>query len=607
MRRQCAVQRSRRRLAVTRIVLTLVFSSAFAATAWAQAVEELFVHVAPAAQTAQAHDAGVDDPRSAVIDRMAVGVRIDALFDRPDGPTRAIALNVGDHVWIANFDRLESDVSGFRSWVGHVRGVDESHVVITERAGVLSGLITAAERTYQLRTVAPGVAHSLERVDVTRLPAETEPLAQDSTHQRTSGAATADTVPGDGIVDVLILYTPGARSRLGGTPQIQALASQVISDTNSAFVRSGVVARVRLTAAHEVALTEATSMQTDLSTVRWSPDARFLRDAYHADLVQLLVSSPDMSTCGAGYLFANDALDFDAYSVADVTCVAQYTPTHEMGHNFGSHHAPEDGAAGALFPYSYALKDPARGFRTIMAYACPEAPCPRVPIFSNPGIRQNDGPAGSALQNNARSLSEAAPFVANFRRSMNSTNLVPPGVPLGLSANVAGNNVSVTWTPALGGPESAPSAYVLQVGSSPGGSNVFNASIGNVTSASGAVPFGTYFWRVIALNGAGQSPPSPEAQFVVGCATPPPPGNFSFSVSNRVVTLTWAPASSVGLETYVIEAGSAPSFANLLISAVGAETSVTTPAPPGTYYVRIRARSACGTSAPSNEQTIVVP
>ena len=46
---------------------------------------------------------------------------------------------------------------------------------------------------------------------------------------------------------------------------------------------------------------------------------------------------------------------------------ASSTFTHEMGHNFGSHHAPEDGAAGALFPYSYALKDPARGFRRSVA------------------------------------------------------------------------------------------------------------------------------------------------------------------------------------------------------------------------------------------------
>jgi hypothetical protein len=36
-------------------------------------------------------------------------------------------------------------------------------------------------------------------------------------------------------------------------------------------------------------------------------------------------------------------------------------------------------------------------------------------------------------------------------------------------------------------------------------------------------------------------------------------------------------------------------------------TSVGTPAPPGTYFVRIRAQNACGTSAPSNEQAITVP
>jgi hypothetical protein len=404
-------------------------------------------------------------------------------------------------------------------------------------------------------------------------------------------------------VDVLIVYTPAARSRLGGTPQAQALASQIIADTNSAFVRSGVAARVRLAGAHELPITEAPSMETDLRRVRDAADARFLRDAYQADLVQLLVSSPDLSTCGVAYLFANDAIDFDAYSVADVTCGAQFTPTHELAHNFGSHHAPEDGAAGALFPYSYALKDPARGFRTIMAYDCPGTPCPRVPIFSNPGIWQNGGPAGSSVQHNARSLSEAAPFVANFRRSANAGTVAPPGPPSGLSTVVDGNYVTVSWSAAQGGPATG---FVLQVGSSPGSSNVFNASVGNVTSAAGTVPAGTYFWRVLAISSTGQSPPSAEAQFAVGCGVPSVPVNFNFAVAGQIVTLNWSPSAG-GASTYVIEAGSSPSLANLLASDVGPQTSLVTAAPSGTYYVRVRARNACGLSAPSNEQTIVVP
>jgi len=38
-----------------------------------------------------------------------------------------------------------------------------------------------------------------------------------------------------------------------------------------------------------------------------------------------------------------------------------------------------------------------------------------------------------------------------------------------------------------------------------------------------------------------------------------------------------------------------------------AARTFSTNAPPGTYYVRVRATNACGTSAPSNEILVNVP
>jgi hypothetical protein len=184
----------------------------------------------------------------------------------------------------------------------------------------------------------------------------------------------------------------------------------------------------------------------------------------------------------------------------------------------------------------------------------------------------------------------------------------PPNAPAGLSAHVAGNLVTVHWNAVTSMPIE-PASYVLQVGTHPGGVNVFTASVGNVTSLSGLVPAGTYFWRVFAVTATGASPPSSESQFVVGgCAAPPAPVGFAYAVGGRTVTLTWVAGSgSVGAVTYLIEAGSAPTLANIVVAPVGATTSLATTAPPGTYYVRVRAQSACGTSAPSNEQVIVVP
>ena len=587
-----------RSLLVAALVLT-------ARAAWAQPAE-VFVHRSDTATaTALIGSAQTND---AIISRSAVGIRISALFDGHAAVAREILLNTGEHTWTAVFERVDVDTAGFRSWVGRIADLGESHVVFTERDGVVSALINALGITYQVRTVQAG-SYVLERVDISQLRDEREPLTdlESATAAEASTHALAGAADDASVIDVLMLYTPAARTIRGGTAPIEALVSQIISDTNTAFGRSGVATRVRLVGVREFGLAESSQMSSDLAAVRSSPEARALRDATRADLVQLLVSSSDQSSCGLGYLLTSlDATTFDAYSVADAACAAQYTPTHEMGHNMGSHHAPEDGASGALFPYSYGYKDPARGFRTIMAYACVGGgSCGRIPNFSNPAVPHNGAPTGTSTQNNARSINEAALTVANFRQST-AASLAAPAAPSGLTSTIVGNNVTVSWSPAP-----TANSYILQVGTSPGRSDYFHQSMGNATSASGLVGAGTYFWRVIALNATGASPSSVESQFVVAsCVLPPAPTGFTFSVVARDVTLMWAasvpaPASG-GAISYILEAGSASGLADLLVTSIGPSTSLATTAPLGAYYVRVRAQNACGTSAPSNEQFIVV-
>jgi hypothetical protein len=78
------------------------------------------------------------------------------------------------------------------------------------------------------------------------------------------------------------------------------------------------------------------------------------------------------------------------------------------------------------------------------------------------------------------------------------------------------------------------------------------------------------------------------------------------NVGATAVTLTWNPAAG-SATSYVIEAGSAPLLSDLLVSDTGnASTSSSLTAAAGTYYLRLRARNACGTSGPSNEVMVVV-
>ncbi len=87
----------------------------------------------------------------------------------------------------------------------------------------------------------------------------------------------------------------------------------------------------------------------------------------------------------------------------------------------------------------------------------------------------------------------------------------PPGTP---SVVVTGSTVSLSWTPpALG---SAPTAYRLEAGTSPGLANAALVTLGATPAFSvGGVPRGTYYVRVRAVNPAGVGPPSGDATVTV--------------------------------------------------------------------------------------------
>ena len=100
-------------------------------------------------------------------------------------------------------------------------------------------------------------------------------------------------------------------------------------------------------------------------------------------------------------------------------------------------------------------------------------------------------------------------------------------------------------------------------------------------------------FEVIELGWRGGAAPMP------GCNQPTSPSPFTFSQSGPFVTLAWAPAA--GATDYVIEVGSATGLSNILVTSVGGGTTISTVAPPGLYYARMRGRSPCGLGPPSNE------
>jgi cellulose 1,4-beta-cellobiosidase len=85
---------------------------------------------------------------------------------------------------------------------------------------------------------------------------------------------------------------------------------------------------------------------------------------------------------------------------------------------------------------------------------------------------------------------------------------VSPTAPATVNASLNSGTGTVTWSAVAGA-----TSYLVRAGSAPGGSDLFNGNVGNVTSASASgLPAGfRAFVRVHAVNACGTSGPSTEA------------------------------------------------------------------------------------------------
>lgn len=189
----------------------------------------------------------------------------------------------------------------------------------------------------------------------------------------------------------------------------------------------------------------------------------------------------------------------------------------------------------------------------------------------------------------------------------------PPSAPIGLSGTTSGASVTLTWgVPTAGDPVAT---YIIEAGSAAGATNLASLVTGSTAtsfSASG-VGAGVYFVRVRARNDGGLSAPSNEIVVTVGAgpcnSLPNAPTGLTSTVSGNSVSLTWAaPAGGCTVASYAIEAGSASGLADLANVNTGstATTFGASGVASGTYYVRVRARNASGSSGPSNEVTVTV-
>lgn len=174
-----------------------------------------------------------------------------------------------------------------------------------------------------------------------------------------------------------------------------------------------------------------------------------------------------------------------------------------------------------------------------------------------------------------------------------------PAAPV-LQVQVSGTTVTATWNAVAGAV-----SYRAEAGIAPG-QVLAGYELGPLTTFSISAPQGTYYLRVLARNAQGQTTPSNVVPVVVSSAQgpPSPPTGATASVTGNVVTFSATPPpNATGL---LLAAGVAPGQ-TLAAVPVPLSGQVAVPnVPPGTYFARMHAVNAGGTSGPSNEVQVTV-
>lgn len=408
------------------------------------------------------------------------------------------------------FIRFAPDEFSWRGRVFHANGWT-GDVILTVKGRALSGLIYSSDAVYEI-VPQKDFKHVLVQIDQSRFQpcgAGAEPEIKSAANEEQATTDVVATEDGT-VIDVLVVYTTPVRIALGGTTQAEAFAQQAVSVTNTAYQNSEITPRLRLVGTMEAVNYTENGLSSALNWVRSDPNVAAARNAANADLVAILVES-DPANCGTGALMRTVRPSFaiSAFSATRRSCaLGNLTFAHELGHNQGCEHNPENGGSPTSASYPFAFGHYVNNsFRTIMSYSDPCSPgCPRIAHFSNPAVTFAGVPTGVLNErDNHQVINNTAFTVSQFR----SPGCAAPGafaqVSPGNGQSVSSPTTSVTlsWSPSANATAYevyfGPNFNVLPlVGSQAGTSR-------NVTVSAGQ----TYYWMVFgySCNGLGEGTP----------------------------------------------------------------------------------------------------
>ena len=365
------------------------------------------------------------------------------------------------------YERHEENQDGNWTWIG--RNADGAEAILTFGEKAVFGVIPQGA-TETLRLTMRAGQSWLVQTDRSKLagldgaarrkggdqmiPPKLTGAGSASMASMRAEPATAGAAAASAVVDVLLGYTNGFATQLGGQSQAITRLVNMVAITNQAYANSGVNMRARLVKTMQVnyadntdngdALEKLTGYKAGTGGGPITPDPAFNalraeRDKVGADLVSLVRAfrTPENNGCGIawligggqsgivqgdapfGYSVVSDGTDLDEGDSNTYFC-REETLAHELGHNMGQAHNQEDSDSTGVHAYSYGYREASSsGFYTVMAYPQTDSSQFSIRYFANPSVTYSNRAIGVANQSdNVRSLNLSMPIVATFRATV---------------------------------------------------------------------------------------------------------------------------------------------------------------------------------------------
>lgn len=513
-------------------------------------------------------------------------------------------------------DRVVDNVGGNAVWVGHIKSKPGSSIVLSKRSKGFSGTIHYNGKLFEIEMDKKSASDAvLSEINEEELPPDIHKQVPDADFLPDEALpANAVAAAASNIVDLMVVYTPSSCNKYGrdvggGCANLESKIVSAVAAANTAYNNSQVNMQLNLVRMQEISYSER-GIENSLNDLTGTNDGQMdnvhtLRNTYGADQVALI--SEDSNACGVAWQMSKESAGFAAYafSVVFSDCLAGQTLAHELGHNQGDAHDPDNAGGQGAFPYSFGHRICGTGgFRTIMSYSCLGAN--RIDFFSNPNLSFNGQPIGIADQrDNSRSMNETVDTVSAWRGNANPA----PGAPSNLTSTLlAPDTIRLTWQ------DNANSETGFRIERSTDNSTwkeIATVAANVIQYDDNGLAANTFFYRVRSFSGSGNSAYSNTTNTVVPGTGPTvpatPTGLTATAASSTQVNLAWTDASNneTGFKIERCSGTGCTNFAQIGTTGANAAAFQDTGLTANTVFqYRVQATSAAGDSAFSNTATI---